>query len=254
MVGTVPIASLHDRIFDYASSVHDLRTPSDVLDQLHDITTKSLPLPVLGAARFPSKAAGWDSVQLGNSIFLHKGVPKGWWEEYQTLERGKFRPLLFLAQSRMGPFTWAEAKQMVEPTGIDRWSDELFLKYGIRDLLSCPVAGQWVVLFWSRKDLSEVLERQTRNMVFAAASFSALHLEQLTRPDLVRIGSPARVTPREIAVLRLISTGARHREVAEALRIGEETVRSHLKKVQIKLGVRNRAHAVSEALRQNLIL
>jgi hypothetical protein len=92
MVGTVPIASLHDRIFDYASRVHDLRTPSDVLDQLHDITTKSLPLPVLGAARFPSKAAGWDSVQLGNSIFLHKGVPKGWWEEYQTLARGKFAP------------------------------------------------------------------------------------------------------------------------------------------------------------------
>ena len=90
-------------------------------------------------------------------------------------------------------------------------------------------------------------------MVFAAASFSALRLEQLTHSDLVRIGSPARLTPREIAVLRLISTGARHREVAEALRIGEETVRSHLKKVQIKLGVRNRAHAVAEALRQNLI-
>jgi len=35
--------------------------------------------------------------------------------------------------------------------------------------------------------------------------------------------------------------------------VGDETVRSHLKKVQIKLGVRNRAHAVAEALRQNLI-
>jgi DNA-binding CsgD family transcriptional regulator len=77
--------------------------------------------------------------------------------------------------------------------------------------------------------------------------------DQLTHPDLMRIGSTARLMPREIAVLRLISTGARHREVAEALLIGEETVRSHLKKVQIKLGVRNRAHAVSEALRQNLI-
>ncbi|TMJ67999.1 MAG: helix-turn-helix transcriptional regulator [Alphaproteobacteria bacterium] len=90
-------------------------------------------------------------------------------------------------------------------------------------------------------------------MVFAAATFSALRLEQLTRPDFARTEGPARLTPREIAVLRLISTGARHREVAKALQIGEETVRSHLKKVQIKLGVRNRAHAVAEALRQNLI-
>ena len=140
---------------------------------------------------------------------------------------------------------------MVEPIGIDRWSDELFLKYGMRDLLGCPVGGRWVVGFWSHKALS--IDQQTRNMIFAAASFSALRLEQLTRPDFARTEGPARLTPREIAVLRLISTGARHREVAKALQIGEETVRSHLKKAQLKLDVRNRAHAVSEALRQNLI-
>ncbi len=246
------IAGLHESVIDYANRVHDLRSPSDVLNELHDIT-KKVSLPVLGAARFPPKAADWDSVLLGKSFFVHKGAPKGWWAEYQTLARGKFRPHLFLAQSSTAPYTWSEAKQMVEPIGIDRWSDELFLKYGMRDLLGCPVGGRWVVGFWSRKDLSKVLERQTRNMVFAAATFSALRLEQLTRPDFARTEAPARLTPREIAVLRLISTGAQHREVAEALRIGEETVRSHLKKVQIKLGVRNRAHAVSEALRQNLI-
>ena len=83
------IAGLHESVLDYANRVHDLRSPSDVLNELHDIT-KKVSLPVLGAARFPPKAAGWDSVQLGNSVFLHKGVPKGWWEEYQTLARGKW--------------------------------------------------------------------------------------------------------------------------------------------------------------------
>jgi len=39
-------------------------------------------------------------------------------------------------------------------------------------------------------------------------------------------------------------------EIAEQLGIGEETVRTHLKKVQAKLGVRNRAHAAAEAVRQ----
>jgi LuxR family quorum sensing-dependent transcriptional regulator len=82
---------------------------------------------------------------------------------------------------------------------------------------------------------------------------SALRLEQLTHTDLIRMGSSARLTPREIAALRLISTGAQHRRVAEALGLGEETVRSHLKKAQIKLGANNRTHAVAEALRQNLI-
>jgi DNA-binding CsgD family transcriptional regulator len=61
------------------------------------------------------------------------------------------------------------------------------------------------------------------------------------------------LTPRELTVLRLASTGALHREIAQVLGLGVETVRTHLKKAQIKLGVRNRTHAVAEALRQNLI-
>jgi DNA-binding CsgD family transcriptional regulator len=42
-------------------------------------------------------------------------------------------------------------------------------------------------------------------------------------------------------------------EIAHLRGLGEETVRSHLKKVQAKLGVRNRPHAVAEAMRQQLI-
>lgn len=68
-----------------------------------------------------------------------------------------------------------------------------------------------------------------------------------------RIGSRARLTPRELAVLRLISSGRQASEIAKALALGEETVRSHIKKAQMKLGARNRAHAACEALRHNLI-
>jgi LuxR family quorum sensing-dependent transcriptional regulator len=34
---------------------------------------------------------------------------------------------------------------------------------------------------------------------------------------------------------------------------GEETIRSHLKKAQTKLGARNRTHAACEALRRQLV-
>src|SRR5262249_43733543 len=80
----------------------------------------------------------------------------------------------------------------------------------------------------------------------------ALRLEQLAGPDPDRLGARGRLTAREVAVLRLLSTGAQSRQVAQSLSIGEETVRSHLKKAETKLGVRNRVHAVAEALRQNL--
>jgi hypothetical protein len=149
-----------------------------VLEALHDITIKSLQLRVLGAARLPRKSASADPIQLRRFTFLHKDVPKGWWKEYVTLAEGRFRPLLFLAQSSMTSCTWAEAKQIFEPIGTERWSEDLFLKYGIRDVFSCPVGGRWVVAFWSRRDLSKILIPHTRKMLVAAATFSALRLSK----------------------------------------------------------------------------
>jgi DNA-binding CsgD family transcriptional regulator len=253
VVRLMPFSELDARVVDYASRIDELQTPTNVLNELHDITSKTLRLSVLGAARFPQKAADWDSLRLGQSVFLHSAVPKGWWNEYQNLARGKFRPLLFVAQSRMEAYTWSEARRMLDLIGSERWSEDLFLKYGMRDGLTCPVGGRWAVTFSSRRELSKVLKKPVRNMLLAATGFAALRLEHLTDPHSIQKSTAVRLSPRELAVLRLVSTGARGPEVGQALGIGEETIRSHMKKAQIKLGARCRAHAVAEALRQNLI-
>jgi DNA-binding CsgD family transcriptional regulator len=245
-----PFTALPTHLADLASHVDELRTPREVLEQLHNISTACLPLSVLGAARIPLTSPDW-AIRLGTSAFLHKQVPKGWWVEFESLARAKPCPVLALAKRSIGPRTWGEAKQLCDPIGTDRWANDLALKYGMRDGLICPVGGRWVVIFWSRKDLSKTLTHSFRHMLFAAASIAALRLDRLTDANLV--ARPARLTPRELAVLRLVSTGLRTREVAQALRLSEETVRTHLKSLQTKLGVQNRAHAVAEALRQNLI-
>jgi len=85
------------------------------------------------------------------------------------------------------------------------------------------------------------------------SSLAALRLEHLGGPDVDRIGSSPRLTPRELAVSRMVSMGHQSADIAQALGLGEETVRSHLKKAQVKLGVHNRTHAACDALRQNLI-
>ena len=54
-------------------------------------------------------------------------------------------------------------------------------------------------------------------------------------------------------MLRLMSLGQRVAEVARHLGLGEETVRSHVKKAQAKLGVTNTMHAVTRAMRLRLI-
>jgi LuxR family quorum sensing-dependent transcriptional regulator len=244
---------LRAALLDYADRVEEIRSPESVLNELHAVTTRHLPLPVLGAARFPLKSGDWESVTIGKSAFLHDSVPDGWWEEYSALARGRFQPLLFLAATSMAIHTWTEVRRIFQPVGIDKWAYDVVLKYGMRDGLTCPVGGRWVVGFWSRKELSNILTRPMRVIICAAVNFAALRLDQLVDPDPKIVGSHCRLTPRELAVLRLISAGAQLREVAQELELGEETIRSHLKKAQNKLGVRNRAQAVAEALRQNLI-
>jgi DNA-binding CsgD family transcriptional regulator len=106
---------------------------------------------------------------------------------------------------------------------------------------------------WSRQPLSNILTQLGRILLFAAASFAALRLERLIDHDPGWMGKVARITPRELAVLRLVSVGKQTEEIARLLGPGEEAIRSHLKKAQNKLGVRNRTQAACEAIRQNLI-
>ena len=59
-----------------------------------------------------------------------------------TIAPTRFMPKFCLARSSMASFTWTETKRMLEPIGIDRWADELALKYGMRDTFTCPVGGR----------------------------------------------------------------------------------------------------------------
>jgi DNA-binding NarL/FixJ family response regulator len=87
--------------------------------------------------------------------------------------------------------------------------------------------------------------------------------EVSARPDLVgRIvdrvrgtiledeGPAMPLTPRELEILRLVADGLRNREIAKRLDVSLQTVKNHLSTVLHKLGVRNRARAVTYAVRQ----
>jgi DNA-binding CsgD family transcriptional regulator len=239
---------------EFTDEVAERSTPDGVLDALDALAKKCLPfLSVLGAARFPIKTSDWRSTRLGKDVFLHSSVPQGWWEEYAGMAQREQDPGVMMAKFSLMACSWTETMQMLDPVGLDRWPYELSLKYGMRDALTCSVGRRWLVAYWSPKPFSNMLTQPMRIILFAAASFAALRLENLITHDPRWVGKKARVTPRELAVLRLVSTGRRTEEIAKALGMGEETVRSHLKKVQNKLGARNRAHAAAEAVRQHLI-
>jgi DNA-binding NarL/FixJ family response regulator len=62
-----------------------------------------------------------------------------------------------------------------------------------------------------------------------------------------------RLSPRETEVLKLVARGATNREIAEALFISENTVKTHLSNIMEKLHLANRSQAAAYAVRRGLV-
>jgi len=75
----------------------------------------------------------------------------------------------------------------------------------------------------------------TRRLVDRIAQQPTL---QLADPSL------AHLTPRESEVLALIARGLSNREIASSLTVEESTIRTHVKRLLMKLGLRDRVQVV----------
>jgi DNA-binding CsgD family transcriptional regulator len=78
----------------------------------------------------------------------------------------------------------------------------------------------------------------------AAAGLRVVHHEQAATP---------RLAGRGLEVLSLLAAGADTKEIAEQLGYSDRTIKSVIRDVQQRLGVKNRVQAVAEGIRQGLI-
>ncbi|GAA4917392.1 two component transcriptional regulator, LuxR family [Stackebrandtia albiflava] len=69
----------------------------------------------------------------------------------------------------------------------------------------------------------------------------------------VRSARLAELTERELDVLRLVARGMSNKEIAGALFVSEQTVKTHINRIFAKLGLRDRAQAVVFAYESGLI-
>ena len=89
-----------------------------------------------------------------------------------------------------------------------------------------------------------------------APSVTRRLLEEFARRPAADRPSPASLdalTPREREVLALVARGRSNAEIAAELYVGEATVKSHVAHVLMKLGSRDRVHAVIHAYEVGLV-
>lgn len=61
------------------------------------------------------------------------------------------------------------------------------------------------------------------------------------------------LTARQLEVLDCMANGYTNREIAAGLKIGLDTVKSHVKTIYLVLNARNRTHAVAIAMQRGLV-
>ena len=158
----------------FTSHVTRAKTPSEILDGPRRFRLAgSSPSTFSGSGRMPLRTSDWPSIQLGRDVFLHSSAPVEWWNEYAAKAAHGYDPGIMMAKTSLVAYTWTETMQMLGPIGIERWPYELALKYGIRDALTCCVGQRWLVAYWSRQVLSNVLTHPLRLLLIAAAGFAA---------------------------------------------------------------------------------
>lgn len=112
--------------------------------------------------------------------------------------------------------------------------------------------------------LKDIAAQDLLNGIRYAANGKAMVNPRLVRELLARVAVTRRaasrdaarargLSEREIEVLAKLGEGLSDREIASALSVSEATVKTHLRAVYRKLGVRNRAQAVAFAFSCGLI-
>lgn len=96
----------------------------------------------------------------------------------------------------------------------------------------------------TKEEIVEAVRRVYQGERYLPQAIAARLADRLIRPQL---------TPREIDVLRLASRGRTNKEMASAMFISEETVKSHMKSLFLKLGVHDRTQAVAVSIQRGLI-
>jgi len=98
-------------------------------------------------------------------------------------------------------------------------------------------------------DVLNAIRRVAAGEAILPPSLTARVLDELAAPA----PAPTPLTERELEVLALIAEGLANKEIATALHISENTVKTHVRHILEKLDLRSRSEAAAYAVREGLV-
>ncbi|GAA3215300.1 response regulator [Dactylosporangium siamense] len=171
---------------------------------------------------------------------------------------GRLHPDVVVMDVRMPVLDGIEATRLLAGAGVDRPVKVLVvttfnLDEYVYEALRAGASG-----FLLKDAPPALLLDGIRTVAAGAALLSPEVTRQLVGRYAARIRPPqdrrdAALTPRELEVLRLIADGRSNQEIAAALVISQETVKTYVSRILTKLDLRDRVQAVVYAYRTGLV-
>jgi len=119
------------------------------------------------------------------------------------------------------------------------------------DLLGALKAGArgYLLKNASAEEVLEAIRRVAAGEAVLPPELTARLIDELAKPE----PTSETLTDREIEVLQYLAQGFGNKEIAAALAISENTVKTHVRHILAKLNVRSRAEAAAYAVRTGLV-
>ena len=172
----------------------------------------------------------------------------------------RLRPDVVLMDIRMPEMDGIEATRRIIRAGADPPARVLMLttfdldEY-VYDALRAGASG-FLLKDVPAEQLADGIRLVANGEALLAPSATRRLIQEFARTSPARREPPpalAELTPRELEVFRLIARGRSNAEIASELFVGETTVKTHVTRILMKLGVRDRVQAVVLAYESGVV-